>query len=645
MATVEGKLDYTRRDFTQLINAALEYIKHYIPQIQDTTRSNPGIRFLRLMAGVHDVLLRYIDLAFNERSLTNARQLRNQILNVEIINYKLEGPTGASGVEVFTQTDGGAGTIPQWQEVRTRVSPARTYVTTESASPPGLGLTVSLSIVQGKRFTDELLAQSSDGSAGQAYVLLRRRPIKQYIEVKVNDILWTRVNDLLDYGLTDQVYEVTYDENMFGIVIFGDNENGLAPALGDKIEADYVATDGVEGEVDANLITAISGLPGYTVNNPQGTSGASDGDTAESIAKNAPKQFNTIKRAVIDDDFSALATQISEVYSAESSFSRAYAITVRIVPVGGGAPAQALIDSVYNHIQPKMMKGTALTVDGFELAFMLVDCNVRLKSRATSKQDARAAIIEAANELLNYTEMQVGKAWAPSDFYSIVEGLEDGELVDLVDADVFSRVPRVVGNAEANLSVTEINVLEDCDYADWAMYRKSAGEFYVYKDDSFVGEGEVGVLWTSLGNEISLKLGDNAQQPRDSGTAGQCQDPGGGLDNQFYELGALFITNGVQPGDTLTIIGGPNAGSYTIATIPLETTLTIATQFPSVPSSNEVWEITYGNTINVGAVWIFSTSKAVGPVQVDSDEFPQDFQNVPQYLVINLFYPDEWEYN
>jgi len=347
---------------------------------------------------------------------------------------------------------------------------------------------------------------------------------------------------------------------------------------------------------------------------------------------------------VTDDDFSALATQVAEVYSAQSAFSQAYAITVRIVPVGGGAPAQALLNDVYSHLQPKMMKGTQLTVEGFELAYMWVRCNVRLRSRTSSKQDARAAIEAVANEFLDYTNTVVGQAWSPSDFYAIVEGLEDGTLIDLVDAELFTRVPRIVSNDDANLLITEIEVLPDCGYREWSIYRKSTNEFYVYKDNSFVGEGEVGVLWTSPGNEVAFKLGAQAQQPRDNGTAGQCQDPGGGLNNQFYELGALFITNLVQPGDTLTITGGANAGSYTIATIPAEDTLTIATEFPTVPSSNEVWAITYGDTINLGAVWTFETSKAIGPVQVGVDELPQSFVNAEAYLEINIFYPDEWEY-
>jgi len=640
----EGKLDYTRRDFAELARASLEYIKNYIPAIQDTTRSNPGIRFVRLLIGVVDVLLRYLDLAFNERSLSNARQLRSQILNVQILNHKLSGPTGAKGSVLFTQTAGGAAAIPQWQEVRTNVSPARSYLAVEGAAPPGLGSNVELPVVQGTRITLELLAQASDGSEFQTYYLLRRRPVKEYIQLFVNSIEWTRVDDLLEYGETDQVFEVDYDEDMFAIVGLGDSENGLTPELGDKIEASYVATDGSVAEVDANTLTVLSGLSGYTANNTYGTTGASDGDTAESIAKNAPIQFAALKRAVVTEDFAALSTQIAEVYSAKAFQEQAYTMTVRIVPTGGGEPSQNLLDTVYNHLQPRMMEGTVLTVAGFSSAHAWVICRVRLKSRNFSKIDANTAIVNATNELLDYTETEVGKAWSPSDFYALVEGLQNGELIDLVDASLFTRVPRVVQNNDANLFITTMQILDDCDYANWAVYRKSFDEFYVYKDDSFVGEGDVGTLWTSPGNEVAFTLGEAAQQSRDSGTAGQCQDPGGGLDNQFYELGALFITNGVVPGDTVTITGGPNAGSYTIATVPSETTLTIATKFPSVGTVNEVWSITHGDTINVGAVWTFKTSKAIGPVQIDSDELIQNFINQPGYLEIELYYPDEWEY-
>jgi hypothetical protein len=512
------------------------------------------------MAGVVDVASSYIDLAFNERSLNNARQLRSQILNVQVLNFKLDGPVGSSGEVTFTQTAGGAPAIPQWQVVRTKVSPPVSFVTVQGAAAPGLGNSVTLPVVQGERTTNELLIQASTGQPDQSFILLRRRPVKEYVEVRVNSIAWTRVDDLLDYDGTVQVFEVNYDENMFGIIRFGDDENGKIPPLGDDIKATYVSTSGDGGDVSANSLTLTPGLSGYIATNTLATAGASDGDTVKSIAKMAPQQFNTIKRAVNPEDFEALATQVSGVYSAKANLISSYNATVFIVPTGGGSPSSLLITNVLNYLTPRMMMGTNLTVEGFELAYMWIVCRVRLKSRAYTKVQADNLIRPAVNEELEYDNVEVGSAWSPSDFYALLEGLENGDLVDVVDASVFSRYPRVVKNPSAILDITGFALGEGVGYADWRVTRKNNTQFFAYKDEVYVGEGDVGTPFTSLDGSLTFTVG------------------------------------------------------------------------------------TLGDTIAAGAEWTFSTSRKVGPVQIANDEFPQTFDGVESYFVMDFYYPDEWTF-
>lgn len=80
----------------------------------------------------------------------------------------------------------------------------------------------------------------------------------------------------------------------------------------------------------------------------------------------------------------------------------------------------------------------------------------------------------------------------------------------------------------------------------------------------------------------------------ESGTDGQCVDPGAGADDRFTSVSALFQTVGVQPGDRLDITGSSNAGSYSILTVESETSLRINVQFPSVPSTGETYEVRFG---------------------------------------------------
>lgn len=503
------RLDYTRRTFSTLVVDALRYIQHYIPSIESTANSNPGIRFIRLCVGVVDVLLRYLDLTFEERSLSRCKQLRNQMRNSEILNYKFDGPAGASGIAQFTQT-GGVGDVPQWQALTTGVGTLIRYLTTQLGAAPGVGLTVDVPIVQGVRHVDEVLAEASDGSFSQVYILLNNFPVKSYVTIEVGGLSWTRVDDLMEYGAADEVFEVTYDDQMFGFVIFGDNENGESPALGDRITSTYVSTVGVSGEANAGTITVAPALGDYEVTNPSGTSGGSDGDTVDSIRRNAPQQFSTVWRAVTPEDFEALATSVADVYSARAEFISGYYMTVRIIPVGGGDPTAGLLTDVYDYILPRMMYGTQLTATGFDPATMLVTSSIKLKSRQWSKVDAEVLIRAAVEEFLNYTNAVVGSAWAPSDYHAHLEGLENGNLIEVVDTLVFSRVPRTVENPEAagtDLELSAIQVNASCGYANWVIHRKSDTEFYLYKNDTLDPDsGTVDVEYTSNGGEITFTL-------------------------------------------------------------------------------------------------------------------------------------------
>jgi hypothetical protein len=472
-----------------------------------------------LCSGVIDVLLRYLDLQFEERALSRAKRLRNQIRNVEVLNFKMDGPSGAMGIVRFTQTAGGASNIPQWTPVDTAVTPSRPYLTLEAAIAPGLGLTVDVPVVQGTRIIDELLAEASDGSLEQLYVLLNNSPIKDYIEIKINSLAWTRVDDIFDFGPNDQVYEIAYDENMFGYIRFGDNENGLSPALGDKIEATYVATLGSAGVVEANLLVSLSAVTGYDVTNPEGTAGGEDGDTVKSIATNAPKQFSTQWRGIALQDIENLATRVSGVYSASAVHVSGFVVDLFIVPTGGGSPSQTLLDAVYNYLSPlRIAWGTVLQVQGFVLAYMLVDTNIKLKSKQWSKESAEAIIRAAVNEFLNYTETKVGDAWAPSDFHALLEGLEGGNLVDVVDDTIFSRVPNVVANTQAagsTLFFSAITINPACDYTDWTILRKSSTEFWVYAGSVLQANfGTLDVEYTSDNGEITFIL--NKTNPPDT---------------------------------------------------------------------------------------------------------------------------------
>lgn len=80
--------------------------------------------------------------------------------------------------------------------------------------------------------------------------------------------------------------------------------------------------------------------------------------------------------------------------------------------------------------------------------------------------------------------------------------------------------------------------------------------------------------------------------------------------NVFNSLSSLFITDGVVPGDILTITGGVDAGVYVIATVPTENRLTTVGAWPVGGLINQVFAITT-HTNFTGAVPVQDAPGAV----------------------------------
>ena len=65
----------------------------------------------------------------------------------------------------------------------------------------------------------------------------------------------------------------------------------------------------------------------------------------------------------------------------------------------------------------------------------------------------------------------------------------------------------------------------------------------------------------------------------------------GGADDQLTSASALFQTNGTAPGETLTITGGGDAGSYIVKSVDSETQITIVGTWPVGGLTGQVYSV------------------------------------------------------
>lgn len=92
-------------------------------------------------------------------------------------------------------------------------------------------------------------------SGGQLYsqnVLFNGDIDIDYLEVKVNDEIWERVDSLYDMNPDGKQYTVKTSLNKGIDILFGNEQNGRALKLNDKITVTYLLHDGELGNIDTN---------------------------------------------------------------------------------------------------------------------------------------------------------------------------------------------------------------------------------------------------------------------------------------------------------------------------------------------------------------------------------------------------------
>lgn len=92
-------------------------------------------------------------------------------------------------------------------------------------------------------------------SGGQLYsqnVLFNGDIDIDYLEVKINDEIWERVDSLYDMNPDGKQYTVKTSLNKGIDILFGNEQNGRALKLNDKITVTYLLHDGELGNIDTN---------------------------------------------------------------------------------------------------------------------------------------------------------------------------------------------------------------------------------------------------------------------------------------------------------------------------------------------------------------------------------------------------------
>jgi hypothetical protein len=302
------------------------------------------------------------------------------------------------------------------------------------------GLYVDLAAKQG---VPKTLAFVSDGLPGQALTVPESGTGADAVEddslvVEVNGVEWTEVDTLFNQLSTAQVYTVTR-KGTFLLIEFGDGSNGAIPSVDLDIDVSWLESLGVLGNVAAlaavnSIVT--TGYTGVTVENTDAAQGGEDEEETEEIRENWPAIFATGDRAVVASDYRAILQAYAgvakaEVYGeqelldgADSNPDYAWEIKLVVVPTGGGTLTRTQEFALSSYLEDyKQVLGTA--IEFVDPTYVEVDFKVKAKiAQNVSLATAQDNIEEALDDLLNFSDSDLGEALRFSDVTAAIDGAE-----------------------------------------------------------------------------------------------------------------------------------------------------------------------------------------------------------------------------
>lgn len=183
--------------------------------------------------------------------------------------------------------------------------------------------------------------------------------IKSSISLSINGQAWDRVDNFDASGPDSRHFILIYQSQGKCRIKFGDNNRGMKPPAGYDILGMFRTTRGFIGRLNAGEIKInVGGDPDIkTINNVNTASGGNDSESISNIIENAQGN-NRLRDAIFFvEDLEIAAKKASSNVVKSLGVGGYGAATVYIVPSGGGAPAQSLLDQVKSFMMPLTLFG------------------------------------------------------------------------------------------------------------------------------------------------------------------------------------------------------------------------------------------------------------------------------------------------
>jgi hypothetical protein len=360
-------INFAATDFLTLRNSLIDYAKAVYPtDYKYFVESDLGMMFIELVAYMGSVMSMKADMLANENFLATANQRASVKKLLQLIGIRMKGPLSSAAdakltttiataapkpciisaanrvIETSSPEDGGALTFTLYKVVNGLVD------TVNSTGDISLAHTEAISA--DKKVFENLVLQegalvkdsgSFAATEGVKTIQLTQGPVVEgsvqvYVTADTASMAgaYTEVpNVYFASGTSDKIFEMVYDDNYQGTIVFGDGSVGVSPEDTAAYTVFYRVGGGTRGNIAKDSVnTSVSVTVGTadtaTLTNTSKATGGSNAETLDHAKKYAPLEFRRQDRLVTLEDYSvfsnAFISTFGTVGKANAAVRQAY---------------------------------------------------------------------------------------------------------------------------------------------------------------------------------------------------------------------------------------------------------------------------------------------------------------------------------
>ena len=482
-------VDFAATDFLTLRNSLIEYAKAVYPtDYKYFVESDLGMMFLELIAYMGSVMSMKADMLANENFLATANQRSSVKKLMQLIGVRMRGPLSAAAdakittestvtgnmtitpaqrtIETTSPEDGASLTYTIYKVVNGLVDTVNSTGNVICVASEALG--ADKKVFENIVLQEGALVQDTGSFAATEAIKTIKLTQGPVVDGSVQVFVtadtaamqgaYTEVpNVYFASGSSDKIFEMVYDDDYKGTVVFGDGSVGISPESTASYSVFYRVGGGTRGNIAKDSInTSISptvngSTESVTLTNTSKGTGGSNAETLDHAKKYAPLEFRRQDRLVTLEDYSVFANTFISTFgtvgkanaAVRQAYSSANVIDIYVLERASDFQLQRATSNFKTQLltamnKKKMATDDVVIVDGLIRTLDLVT-TIRIDQADEENQDQiRAKVRDKVLTYMNVDSRSFGEDFSVAEINRQIFEVEEVRFstIDNVEQDI-----------------------------------------------------------------------------------------------------------------------------------------------------------------------------------------------------------------